>query len=177
MASPRLVWMMSGQPGGDGRDAVPRTSPVSAAARIDMSRCRVNHAVVLVAAKGVGSGRARAVLTLATLLAGLCLLAACGGTSKPAKAASRRAVATVHVSTLEPVTVNPASEQLKWVIGAINRGSALSPADSRGTSPRASSAPSRRQNSSLRSLPWQRKRRLDWPAFWQATATLSFRLR
>ena len=73
--------------------------------------------------------RARAVLELATCLAGLCLLTGCGGTAKQAKATSQRAVAPVHTSKLEPVTVTPASQQLKWVIGALNRGSTPSPAE------------------------------------------------
>jgi beta-lactamase class A len=95
---------------------------------VRISGRRWSRAVAWVAAKGLALVRVRAVLAVATFLAGLCLLAGCGGTSKPAKATTQPAGAPVHASTLEPVTVTPASQQLKWVIAAINRGSAPSPA-------------------------------------------------
>ena len=91
------------------------------------STSRANHAAAWLAGKGLALWRARAALALAALLVGLCLLSGCGGTSKPAKPTTGRAVAPVHAGTLEPVSVTPASQQLKWVIGAINRRSTPSP--------------------------------------------------
>jgi uncharacterized protein len=76
-----------------------------------------------------GLALVRAGAVLATFLAGLCFLTGCGGTPEPAKTTTQRAVASVEASKREPVTVTPASQQLGWVIGALNRGSTPGPAE------------------------------------------------
>ncbi|MGD0981494.1 MAG: serine hydrolase [Solirubrobacteraceae bacterium] len=69
---------------------------------------------------------ASAGLGIALVLAVASLAAGCGGASAPAKVAAR---AESLVRTLAPVTATPASKQLDWVIGELNRGASPTAAD------------------------------------------------
>jgi len=64
--------------------------------------------------------RPHATAVLAAPLVGLALLAGCGGTSGASKSTTRSASRS-HAARLAPLTATPASHQLEWVIGELNR--------------------------------------------------------
>ena len=72
-------------------------------------------------------GRRTASLVVLSL-AGLVLLAGCGGSSKPSSSGTQSATRTSAAGKLEPVNATPARAQLDWVIAELNRAAVPSDA-------------------------------------------------